>query len=293
MTHPSRAGAEDAPPRQAAARLGLRVLLAEPDPDVGSELLLRLAPRHIDVTVCTDGAEALFRAGLLRPDLVLVSANIELVRSERVIELIRRGLGVPIIAGIQPDTADEGVGMLRAGATACVLRPYQPDEVLTLIRSACYTATVEPSGDEMLRAGPIALDPARHQAWHADEPLTLPLREFELLHYLMHNAGRVISRDELCQQIWSNDRRLAANTITVHIRRLRQRLGDSMTHPHLIRTVRGVGYLLDVALTATSPTPADAPEPAADDPSAVPEPRGIGSARSPGTRRGHRRPAPP
>lgn len=245
-------------PQQSTTTGGSRLLLAEPDPDVGSDLLLRLAPHHIDVTVCADGAEALFRAGLLRPDLVLVSADIELVRSERVIALIRRGLGVPIIAGVQPGTADEGVTMLQAGATACVLRPYQTDELLTLIRSARANAMAEPS-EGPLRTGPICLDPVRHQAWHADEPLSLPLREFELLHYLMRNAGRVISRDELCQRIWSNDRQLAANTITVHIRRLRQRLGDNVTHPHLIRTVRGVGYLLDVSPTTDAPDPEPAP----------------------------------
>ncbi|WP_052745603.1 response regulator transcription factor [Allosalinactinospora lopnorensis] len=292
MTVPRSRASGDTPSRHQAARPGLRVLLAEPDPEVGSELLLKLAPHRIDVTVCTDGAEALFRAGLIQPDLVLVSADIEIVRSERVIELIRRGLGVPIIVGTHPGTADEGVGMLQAGATACVLRPYQSDELLMLIRSACEHPLVESVEEEPLRAGPITLDPARHQAWHAGVSLALPLREFELLHYLMRNAGRVVSRDELCRQIWSNDRRLAANTITVHIRRLRQRLGDSVTHPRLIRTVRGVGYLLDVTLTTASPPPG-APSPDAEEPAALPSPRGIESARAPGSRRGNRRPAPP
>lgn len=224
----------------------LRVLCVESDLDHGHELQLHLAQNGINTTVSGDGAEGLLRAGMLRPGLALVGANVSGLPVRRLVELLRQTLEIPVIVGVGAGEAALAVEAMAAGPTACVPRPYDVGVLLPLIRSSHGTRTEPDAARETLRAGPLALDPAGHQVWLSGRALALPNREFRLLGHLMRHAGRVVTRTELHYEVWNHGEGFADNTITVHVRRLRRRLrAEDPAGSVAIHTVRGVGYRLD------------------------------------------------
>jgi DNA-binding response OmpR family regulator len=226
------------------------LLVADPDEDLGRELVLALAGRGVEVTISTDGADALLRTGALHPDIVLIAAGIPSVDAVTFVRAVRQNMPTPVIVGVGTDDAAEAIKALAAGATVCVARPYRLPELLPLIHGI-QAGNVLPneagSGGSVLSCGSIELDPVAHIVRVNGKALHLPLREFELLHYLMINADRVISRQQIQNHVWKSEK-VITNTISVHIRRLREKLGDDQDNPKIILTVRGVGY----RLTATT-----------------------------------------
>jgi two-component system, OmpR family, response regulator len=215
------------------------LLLADPDEALGHEVVLALSGRGVEVTVCTDGAQALLRTGALHPDMLLISASLPAVDAVTLVQVVRANLSVPVILGVGADDAETAVKALAAGANACVARPYRLPELLPFIQGARMEGASGESG--VLAAGPIELDPVSHVVRVRDRVVHMPLREFELLRYLMINIDRVVSRQHIQRHVWKTDKAIT-NSISVHIRRLRERLGDDPEHPKLILTVRGVGY---------------------------------------------------
>ncbi|MCD0449380.1 response regulator transcription factor [Actinocorallia sp. API 0066] len=215
------------------------LLVADPDQDTGSELLLALSQHGVSVIVCTDGADALLRVGLDRPDVILVGAGLPTVEATAFIRAVKAKLPITLIVGVGPADADATVRALAAGANFCVPRPYRPAELLPLITGR----VTEPAAEPVLTCGPVELDHGRHLVRVDARPVHLPQREYELLHYLMRGCGKVITRTAIQTDVWRTDR-ILTNTIAVHIRRLRERLGDDPENPALIVTVRGIGYRL-------------------------------------------------
>lgn len=218
------------------------LLVADPDQDLGRELVLALAQRGIEVAVCTDGAQALLRTGALHPDQVLISADVPAVDAVTVVKAIRDSLPIPVILGVSADDADIAVRALAAGANLCVARPYRLPELLPLIEGIRAEGPND-AASPALTCGQIELDPAAHVVRVRGKVVHMPLREFELLHYLMINADRVVSREQIQTHVWRTDK-IITNTISVHIRRLREKLGDDQDNPQIIRTIRGLGYRL-------------------------------------------------
>ncbi|MEU0486773.1 winged helix-turn-helix domain-containing protein, partial [Streptosporangium sp. NPDC006013] len=143
------------------------------------------------------------------------------------------------LLGIQEGHAQQAVQALAAGATACVARPYRVPELLPLVHAAF---TGEPGARRVLVVGKVELDVNAYQVTVGGRIIHLPLREFELLHYLMRNAHRTVTREQIMRHVWNSTDTASTNTIAVHVKRLRARLGD--TDDQLIQTVRGVGYRL-------------------------------------------------
>jgi two-component system OmpR family response regulator len=227
-----------APPEKAHIPL---LLVADPDESLGHELVLAMAERGVEVTVCPDGAQALLRTGALHPDVLLISASLPAVDAVTFVRAVRANLSIPVILGVSADDADDAVRALDAGANVLVARPYRLPELLPLIKGIQYDTPVGESGIPTLTCGPLELDPVSHVVRMRGKVVHMPLREFELLHYLMINADRVVSRRQIQAHVWRTDR-VITNTISVHIRRLRDRLGDDPDNPEIILTVRGVGY---------------------------------------------------
>ncbi|GAA0956077.1 response regulator transcription factor [Actinocorallia libanotica] len=216
------------------------LLVADPDERLGHDLILALTGRGIEVAVCTDGAEALLRVGSLNPDVLIISAGLPTVGAAAFVKAVRTRYQMPVILGIGADDAEEAVRALAAGANLCVARPYRLDELLPLItgvRPETQTAA------QLLTCGGIDLDSVSHVVRVDTRPVHLPLREYELLHYLMLHAGKVVTRQQIQIHVWRSDK-VMTNTIAVHIRRLRERLGDDPENPRIILTVRGIGYRL-------------------------------------------------
>lgn len=216
------------------------LLVADPDARLIKELAAALEPEGVDVAGVPDGAQALLQTGALRPDVVLVSATLTVVGAVDFVRAVRLSQGVPVLLGVGEGHAEQAVRALAAGATACVARPYRVTELLPLVQGA---STGEVRRDRtVLTIGHVELDVTAYQVRVGGTPVHLPLREFELLHFLMRNADRTVTREQIMRHVWHSDDVMSTNTIAVHVKRLRARLRDD--EDRLIQTVRGVGYRL-------------------------------------------------
>ncbi|CAL9499265.1 Transcriptional activator protein CzcR [Nocardiopsis dassonvillei] len=231
----------------------LRVLLVEPESEQSHQLVLSLSGHDVDITVCVDGAEALLRVGLMRPDTIVTSATPPEVDLETLVRVTRRATDIPILIGVGPGDSQRALRALAAGATACVNRPYRIPELAALLRGSLpgsdgggHLEQVTAPGTS-LRSGALELDALGHRLFVDGHPVDLALREFGIMDFLLRNHGRVVSREELWTEVWRKPLPPVNNTIAVHIRRLRHKLGDSEARPRFIHTVRGIGYRLDTA----------------------------------------------
>jgi DNA-binding response OmpR family regulator len=232
------------PSRAARDRWRTRFLLliADRDPDAAEELAGELARHHVDVEVCIGAADVLVAAGMLRPDAVLVAAEPGELTAAEVVQALAKRSTIPVVVGIGGGQGDQAGAALSSGATACVARPYRLNELIPIMKS------IRPDSIGMLEApiecGALRLDPATLEVSLYGKSIRLPLREFELLRFLMAHADRVLTPDEIYSTVWAQPGGRRSNTLVVHIRRLRARLGDDQENPHIIKNVRGVGYRL-------------------------------------------------
>jgi two-component system, OmpR family, response regulator len=216
------------------------LLVADPDSGLIERLTAALASEGVDVTGVPDGAQALLQAGALRPDAVLISASLPIVGPVDFVRAVRLTRAVPVLLGIDLDSdAGPALHALEAGATACVARPYRVPELLPLVQAAFRRQGPQRT---VLTIGPVELDVTAYQVRVSGRIVHLPLREFELLHYLMRNADRTVTREQIMRNVWHSADAMSTNTIAVHVKRLRARLGDD--DDKMIQTVRGVGYRL-------------------------------------------------
>jgi DNA-binding response OmpR family regulator len=209
------------------------LIIADPALDAAHTVISELARQQVDVELCHTAAEALVAAGAMRPDALLVAAEPGDLPSTGVVRALTKRTTIPVIVGIGDGQGEYAEEALAAGATACVARPYRLNELVQIMRS------VQP---ETLALGGVHLDPSSLEVVVNGGPTRLSLREYQLLRFLMQHAGRIVTRDEIYESVWGEPARDASNTLTVHIGRLRTKLGDDQKHPRIILTLRGVGY---------------------------------------------------
>ena len=235
-----REGGKPAPAAE-LARPVMTALLADPDQKMARVLARRFASSNVQLTICADGGEALMQAGLTKPDVVVVSSVLPVVDGVTVTRVLRRRRSTPVVIGVTQDDAASIAEALSAGAVSFVRRPYRFEELLRMLRA---NHPGDDGGDEprVLECGPLELDDSAHEVYVSGRPVALPLREYSLLRYLMQNANRAVSHAEIREYVWGcpGD----TNTVSVHVRRLRVRLGDTAKKHALIHTIRGVGYQL-------------------------------------------------
>ncbi len=212
------------------------LLIADPDAEVVQDVAAALEREGVAVTGAADGAQGLLQTGALQPDVVLVSATLPVIDAVDFVLAVRRSRAVPVLLGVGEGHAEQAVRALAAGAAACVARPYRVPELLPFIHAA------SPETRKVLAVGGVELDVHAYQVRVDGRIVHLPLREFELLHYLMRNADRTVTREQIMRHVWHAAASTSTNTIAVHVKRLRARLGDD--DDRLIQTVRGVGYRL-------------------------------------------------
>jgi DNA-binding response OmpR family regulator len=216
------------------------VLIADPDPDRAERLAAELAAHQVTGIVCADGAEALLVAGAEQPDAVLAAAVLPTVDGATLTRALTARTTIPVLVGIGDGDGDAAARALSAGASACVAHPYRLRELLPILRA------IRPGGlgqaRPPLEIGGLRLDPSVLEVTLHGRLIRMPLREFRLLELLMAHADRVVSREQIRDVVWGGAP--GSNTITVHVQRLRHRLGDDQDDPKVILTVRGVGYRL-------------------------------------------------
>ncbi len=221
------------------------LLVADAIADI--ELLSALADQGVRVSVAVDGAQALLEIGRLTPAVVLISARLPIVDGVTVVRTVRTRDDMPILLGVGPQDRRQAAAGLAAGASACVAKPYRINEVLALVRSV-RGADMERTEPAVLRAGAITLNLAAYEVRVGGIPVRLPPQEFRLLRILLERAGSVVTHQTLLECVWGTTSH-ETNTLAVHVRRLRGRLGDTgeAGKPRLIESIRGVGYRFRLA----------------------------------------------
>jgi DNA-binding response OmpR family regulator len=188
---------------------------------------------------CVDGASALIAVGAEDPTLLVIAARIDgAVTAKQVIESVRKHSDVPILVGADPADHEAANAGLAAGGSALVVRPYDLSAIAAM---AHVPHTYKPPAARR-EAGPIMVNPVTHEVRVGDRDILLTARELDLLVYLIDRRGRVASAHQISNRVWG--RSSDTNTVAVHIKRLRAKLGTDPEHGQLIRTIRGVGYRL-------------------------------------------------
>jgi two-component system, OmpR family, response regulator RegX3 len=161
---------------------------------------------------------------------------------------LRTRSNVPIIMLTAKDAEIDKVVGLELGADDYVTKPYSARELVARIRAVLRRrgdAVEAASADGVLEAGPVRMDVERHVVAVDGEHVSLPLKEFDLLEYLMRNAGRVLTRGQLIDRVWGADYVGDTKTLDVHVKRLRAKLEPDPANPKYLVTVRGLGYKLE------------------------------------------------
>lgn len=216
----------------------MRVLLVEDDALLGDGLRAGLAQAGFAVDWVKDGAGALDLLEAEPIAAVVLDLGLPGLSGLAVLRRLRASRNkVPVLILTARDAVDDRVTGLDAGADDYVVKPVELAELAARLRALIRRASGEPA--PALRCGDLELDPGAHRVVFRGRPVGLSAREFSLLHELMLHAGRVLSREQLEQRLYPWGRELESNAVEVHIHHLRRKLS-----PTLIRTIRGVGYLI-------------------------------------------------
>jgi DNA-binding response OmpR family regulator len=216
----------------------MRILLVEDDPLLGDGLRagLRQSGFHVDWVRTGDAAERELRGEPYAA--AVLDLGLPMKDGLDVLAAVRRaGVTLPVLVLTARDAVADRIRGLDLGADDYVVKPVDLDELAARLRALVRRAHGQPR--ERLSAQGVELDPASRTVRRGGQALLLPAREFDLLHVLMLHAGRVLSREQLEQQLYSWGREVESNAIEVHVHHLRRKLGAG-----LIQTVRGVGYMI-------------------------------------------------
>ncbi len=221
------------------------VLIVEDEESFIEALQIGLRREGFRVEVARDGAEALEQFDLVRPDLVLLDVMLPKVSGIDVCRQLRKRTQTPIIMVTAKGAEIDTVVGLEVGADDYVTKPYRLRELVARMRAVLRRVSVDSAGEldqDAIVVGDVALDPDQHQVVVRGESLALPLKEFELLHLLLANVGRVLTRDTLIDRVWGSDYVGDTKTLDVHIKRLRSKIESDPSSPTRIVTIRGLGY---------------------------------------------------
>jgi len=223
------------------------ILVVEDEASFVEALTIGLRREGFDVVVATDGAQALEMFDEVQPDLVLLDVMLPKISGIDVCRQLRKKTQIPIIMVTAKGAEIDTVVGLEVGADDYVTKPYRLRELVARMRAVLrrtelngVTAMVLAPG--IVQVGDVSLDPEEHRVSVRNRELSLPLKEFELLHILLANAGRVLPRDTLIDRVWGNDYVGDTKTLDVHVKRLRGKIEDDPTLPTRIVTIRGLGY---------------------------------------------------
>jgi two-component system response regulator RegX3 len=223
------------------------VLVVEDEASFVEALTIGLRREGFEVVVAVDGAEALERFDEINPDLVLLDVMLPKISGVDVCRQLRKRTQVPIIMVTAKGAEIDTVVGLEVGADDYVTKPYRLRELVARMRAVLRRSEVNGTSATaltpgMIEVGDVRLDPEEHRVSVGDTDLTLPLKEFELLHLLLANAGRVLPRETLIDRVWGNDYVGDTKTLDVHVKRLRSKIEPDPATPTRIVTIRGLGY---------------------------------------------------
>lgn len=232
-------------PRRHRTQL-MRILIIEDEEKLAQLLKKGLERSGYAVDYITDGETGARRLELSHADYDLLILDLILPKKngfEICQEARGRGITIPILILTARDMVKDKVTALDAGGDDYLMKPFSFEELLARIRALLRRPTNGLAAE--LRIGDLTLKPAEREVWRGEQKVDLTLKEFELLHYLMRNAGKVLNREDIYVHLWDFADNSLSNTIDVHVKNLRKKLGDhGEREKRLVETVRGVGYRL-------------------------------------------------
>ncbi|PMR77358.1 response regulator [Billgrantia endophytica] len=218
----------------------MRILLVEDDPSLAAGIRLALKPEHYTVDVLTDGPTALAALKGGEPlGAVILDLGLPGLDGMRVLEATRRhGNRVPVLVLTARDGVEDRIAGLDAGADDYLIKPFEVAELKARLRALLRRSLRQASS--VLEVRGVRLDPVGRSVSYRNEPVALTRREFTLLQEFLGHPGRVFTRDTLARLVYGWDEDVESNAIEVHVHHLRRKL-----FPELIRTLRGIGYVMD------------------------------------------------
>ncbi|MEI6252589.1 MAG: response regulator transcription factor [Mycobacteriaceae bacterium] len=223
-----------------------RVLIVEDEESLADPLAYLLRKEGFETTVAADGPSALAEFDRAGADIVLLDLMLPGMSGTDVCKQLRARSSVPVIMVTARDSEIDKVLGLELGADDYVTKPYSARELIARIRAVLRRgAEAEEIGDTVLESGPVRMDIERHIVSVDGEQIALPLKEFDLLEYLMRNKGRVLTRGQLIDRVWGADYVGDTKTLDVHVKRLRAKIESDPANPVRLVTVRGLGYKLE------------------------------------------------
>lgn len=224
------------------------ILLVEDEESFVDALTVGLSLEGFRVEVARDGLEALSRFEAIQPDLILLDVMLPKMSGLDVCRELRKKTRVPIIMVTAKGAEIDTVVGLEVGADDYITKPYRLRELVARMNAVLRRFAPDlVTHDEVLEPmsiniGDVTLDPEQHVVLVRSAEVPMPLKEFELLHVLMANAGRVIPREVLIDRVWGSDYVGDTKTLDVHVKRLRSKIEEDPSAPTRIVTIRGLGY---------------------------------------------------
>jgi DNA-binding response OmpR family regulator len=229
------AGSPDAP---------RRVLVVDDDPTVSEIVCRYLSAAGFAVERAPDGLAGLHQAEENRPDLVVLDRMLPGLDGLEVCGRLKAAWAVPVIMLTALNEEEDRIDGLEAGADDYLAKPFSPRELVLRVQSVLRRNAPEPAPGGPTEVGPFSLDLAAHEVRMFGVPLVLTAREFDLLAHLIGRPHLALSREDLLKSVWGWDFG-DLSTVTVHVRRLREKIEVDPTRPLLLNTVWGVGYRFD------------------------------------------------
>ena len=223
-----------------------RVLIVEDEESFADPLAFLLRKEGFTAAVATTGQEALEEFDRNGADIVLLDLMLPGMSGTDVCKALRSRSAVPVIMVTARDSEIDKVVGLELGADDYVTKPYSARELIARVRAVLRRGGENGTGDAdgagVLEAGPVRMDVERHVVSVDGTDVPLPLKEFDLLEYLLRNAGRVLTRGQLIDRVWGADYVGDTKTLDVHVKRLRAKVEKDPSAPQHLVTVRGLGY---------------------------------------------------
>lgn len=222
----------------------MRLLIIEDEIDLANALARGLRQQGYAVDIAANGEQGLFLAEVNDYDLLILDLNLPDIDGLDICrDLHNKNPDLLILILTARDQIEDKIIGLDSGADDYLVKPFHFQELLARVR-----ALLRRSGQErhkpVLEWRDLKLDPVTHTVWQGKRRLDLTRKEFAILEYFMRHPGKVVSQEELLEHVWDMNANPFTNTVRVHIRSLRKKLGDDAENPRYIKTVVGVGYSL-------------------------------------------------
>jgi DNA-binding response OmpR family regulator len=222
-----------------------KILVVDDEPNIREVVGLYLRQDGHAVVVAANGEEALRLYRQARPDLVVLDLMLPGLSGLEVCRRIQGERRVPLIMLTAKGEEEDRIVGLGVGADDYVVKPFSPRELVARVAAVLRRvneASAGPANGEVLSFGELQINPNTRIVTVQGDPVTLTAREFDLLHHMASSPGRVFTRDQLMESVWGYTFAAETSTVTVHVRRLREKVEADPVHPCRLLTVWGVGY---------------------------------------------------